>query len=348
MLITIPREFVFSVDMKTIVANQSIKPYTTFGIDAITAEFSSVTTLEELKEQLSSLPKSGVRILGGGSNMLWTQDFSGRTLHVNFKGIKIISEDDHSVIVEAQAGENWHELVLWTLQHNYGGVENLALIPGNIGAAPIQNIGAYGVELKDVFVQCRVIHIDNLKEEVLDAAACQFGYRDSIFKGQLKNKVVITAVQLRLRKVPHTLNTAYGALEKELEGKSQTIQEVAQAVIRIRQSKLPDPKKIGNCGSFFKNPVIGYDTFEGLQARFPEIPSYPAPTGRKLPAAWLIDRLGFKGLRRGDAGVHPHQALVLVNYGEAKGSEIWSLAQEIQKAVFEKFGVTLEAEVTRY
>lgn len=332
--------------MNLLYKNFNIAAQTTFGITAQTAEFISVDTVESLKESLHTAPQAGVRILGGGSNMLWTKDFSGRTIHINLKGIRTVSETDQTVVIEVQAGENWHDLVLWAIDNQLGGIENLALIPGNVGTAPIQNIGAYGVELKNVLVQCTVIDRKDLTEYTLSLEDCELGYRDSIFKNKLKDQVVITAVQFRLQKAPHTINTSYGALEKELDGKSKNIQEVAQAVIRIRQRKLPDPNEIGNCGSFFKNPVISKKSFERLQKKYPNLPSYPAPKGVKIPAAWLIDQLGFKGLRRGDAGVHPHQALVLVNYGNANGAEIWALAQDIQKAVLDHFEISLENEVT--
>lgn len=334
--------------MNTLYKDFNIAAHTTFGIAAQTAEFVSVNTIEDLKENLRTAPAAGVRILGGGSNILWTEDFPGRTIHVNLKGIHVVSETDQAVIIEAQAGENWHELVLWAIEHQLGGLENLALIPGNVGTAPIQNIGAYGVELKDVLEQCTVIHRKDLTEHTFSLKDCELSYRDSVFKNKLKNQVVITAVQLRLQKKPHSLHTSYGTLEQELKGKTRNIQEVAQAVIRIRQRKLPDPNEIGNCGSFFKNPVVSKSNFKTLQKKYPTIPSYPTTSGIKIPAAWLIDQLGFKGLRRGDAGVHPHQALVLVNYGNASGTEIWTLAEEIQNAVLDNFGIALENEVTRY
>lgn len=334
--------------MNSLHKNFNIAAHTTFGIEAQTAEFVSVESITSLKENLRTAPKAGLRVLGGGSNMLWTQDFPGRTIHVNLKGIRRVSETNQSVIIEVQAGENWHDLVLWTIENQLAGIENLALIPGNVGAAPIQNIGAYGVELKDVLVQCSVIYRSDLSEQILSVVDCKLGYRDSIFKNELRDKVVITAVQFRLKKPPHAPNTAYGSLEQELKGKPKNIEEVAQAVIRIRERKLPNPKEIGNCGSFFKNPVVSKTKFESLQNNYPTLPSYPVSEGVKIPAAWLIDQLGYKGLRRGDAGVHPHQALVLVNYGQASGAEIWALAEEIQTAVFKKYDILLENEVTRY
>lgn len=334
--------------MKAVQYQHSIRPYTSFNIEAKTKEFVVVESLSELKESLRNYDAEKIRLLGGGSNMLWTTDFPGRTLHVNLKGITLVEENDKNALVEVKAGENWHDFVKWSLDQNLGGIENLALIPGNVGSAPIQNIGAYGVELKDVMTQCTILWRESLEEEILTTEKCQLSYRDSIFKNEYKNKTVITSVQFKLYKSPHQLKTSYGAIEEELKGKEKTIQEVAQAVIRIRTSKLPDPAKIGNCGSFFKNPILSQKQFELVLEKHPTIPHFPATTGVKVPAAWLIDQLGFKGMRRGDAGVHPKQALVLVNYGSASGKEIWDLAIEIQKAVKNHFGIPLEAEVTCY
>ena len=334
--------------MKAVQYQHSIRPYTSFNIEAKTKEFVVVESLSELKESLRNYEAEKIRLIGGGSNMLWTTDFPGRTLHVNLKGITLVEENDNNALVEVKAGENWHDFVKWSLDQNLGGIENLALIPGNVGSAPIQNIGAYGVELKDVMTQCTILWRESLEEEILTTEKCQLSYRDSIFKNEYKNKTVITSVQFKLYKSPHQLKTSYGAIEEELKGKEKTIQEVAQAVIRIRTSKLPDPAKIGNCGSFFKNPILSQKQFELVLEKHPTIPHFPATTGVKVPAAWLIDQLGFKGMRRGDAGVHPKQALVLVNYGSASGKEIWDLAIEIQKAVKNHFGIPLEAEVTCY
>ena len=334
--------------MKAVQYQHSIRPYTSFNIEAKTKEFVVVESLSELKESLRNYEAEKIRLIGGGSNMLWTTDFPGRTLHVNLKGITLVEENDKNALVEVKAGENWHDFVKWSLDQNLGGIENLALIPGNVGSAPIQNIGAYGVELKDVMTQCTILWRESLEEEILTTEKCQLSYRDSIFKNEYKNKTVITSVQFKLYKSPHQLKTSYGAIEEELKGKEKTIQEVAQAVIRIRTSKLPDPAKIGNCGSFFKNPILSQKQFELVLEKHPTIPHFPATTGVKVPAAWLIDQLGFKGMRRGDAGVHPKQALVLVNYGSASGKEIWDLAIEIQKAVKNHFGIPLEAEVTCY
>lgn len=334
--------------MKAIQYDHSIRPYTTFKVDARSAQYVSVDNLSSLKEALQSRPNGAIRILGGGSNMLWRENYPGRTIHINLKGIEKVAETDTQVSVKVQAGENWHEFVLWALKNDLGGIENLALIPGSVGAAPIQNIGAYGVELKEVMEKCTFLQKDTLTERILSVADCQLNYRNSIFKNELKGKGVVTSVQFRLTKSPHRLHTSYGALEDELQGRPRTIQSVAEAVIRIRQNKLPDPKHIGNCGSFFKNPILSLSRFEALQKKHPQLPSYPSKTGVKLPAAWLIDQLGFKGVRRGDAGVHHKQALVLVNHGNATGAEIWALAEDIQKAVHAQFGIALEPEVTCY
>ena len=334
--------------MKAIQYDHSIRPYTTFKVDARSAQYVSVDSLSSLKKALQSRPNRAIRILGGGSNMLWRKDYPGRTIHINLKGIEKVAETDTQVSVKVQAGENWHEFVLWALKNDLGGIENLALIPGSVGAAPIQNIGAYGVELKEVMEECTFLQKDTLTERVLSVADCQLNYRDSIFKNELKGKGVVTSVQFCLTKSPHLLHTSYGALENQLQGRPRTIQSVAEAVIQIRQNKLPDPKQIGNCGSFFKNPILSLSHFEALQKKHPQLPSYPSKIGVKVSAAWLIDQLGFKGVRRGDAGVHPKQALVLVNHGNATGAEIWTLAEDIQKSVHAQFGIDLEPEVTCY
>jgi len=324
----------------------SLKPYNTFGIDVITQKFIVVDSLDTLKEAITRSKKMPFRVLGGGSNVLFTEDFDGATLLMNNKGIMILNEDDHHVLVEVQAGENWHEFVVWCIRNNYGGVENLSLIPGSVGAAPIQNIGAYGVELKSIFYSCQALNVLDLSLKKFNAQECNFGYRSSIFKTDLKGKFIITSVCFQLKKVPHETKTSYGALKVYLEDKLPTIQNVAQAVIDIRQSKLPDPKKIGNSGSFFKNPLVSNSLLKRIQKTYPEIPNYPNSDNQvKIPAGWLIESLGFKGIREGDAGVHKDQALVLVNYGSAKGSEIFALAKKIQFAVNKKFQIQLEIEV---
>lgn len=332
--------------MKT---NVSLQPYNTFGIEANAKWFEEVYNLNELQLLLQAHPDTPKFILGGGSNMLLTQDLESLVIKINLKGIEVVKENETQVWVECMAGENWHEFVQWTLEQNYGGLENLSLIPGSVGAAPIQNIGAYGVELKDVFEQCEVMYIENAERQVFDKKACQFGYRDSIFKNELKNKCVVTSIQVKLTKPPHKVNTTYGAISSELDRmdiNTPTIQEVSQAVIAIRQSKLPDPKEIGNSGSFFKNPVVTKSLYESLLKHFPLMPHYPVNENQvKVPAGWLIEQSGFKGKRFGDAGIHEKQALVLVNYGNATGQELWELALTIQKTVQDNFGIFIETEV---
>ncbi|MFC4723472.1 UDP-N-acetylmuramate dehydrogenase [Geojedonia litorea] len=329
--------------------NISLKPYNTFGIDVNAKHFVSVQSLKDLQEVLSLKAYPNKFILGGGSNMLLTQDIEALVIQIDLKGIDVVSQDNDHVVVKANAGENWHEFVLWCLQHNYGGIENLSLIPGNVGSAPIQNIGAYGVELKDVFVSCEAIDLKTLSLQTFEKSDCQFDYRESIFKQKLKDKLIITSVTLKLTATNHKLNTDYGAITSQLQEYNITkpsIQDISKAVIAIRQSKLPDPKEIGNSGSFFKNPVISKTQFEELKTQFPSIPSYEvSPTEIKIPAGWLIEHAGFKGKTLGNFGVHKKQALVLVNYGGAKGQEILNLARLIQKTVFKIFNVSIETEV---
>ena len=326
--------------------NISLKNYNTFGIDVKTESFVAIKSETQLVEILQGHQDKPFRVLGGGSNILLTEDYKGLTLVMKNKGISIKDETETNVIIEVKAGENWHELVLWSLDNEFGGIENLALIPGSVGAAPIQNIGAYGVELKSVFHSCKALDLGNLTFKEFDKSACEFGYRNSIFKTKLKGKVIITSVQLQLQKKPHQTQTHYGALQNAIEGKQLNIQNIAAAVISIRKSKLPDPNEIGNSGSFFKNPVIPKKHFKELQSLYPEIPHYPDQNNHvKIPAGWLIEKLGYKGKRYGDAGVHKKQALVLVNYGQAKGSDLLNLALEIQTQIIEHFQIKLEIEV---
>ncbi|MCL4160274.1 UNVERIFIED_CONTAM: hypothetical protein GTU68_036149 [Idotea baltica] len=281
--------------------------------------------------------------------MLLTKDFDGLVIHINSKGIDIISEDNDSVIVKAKAGENWHDFVLWCINNNFGGIENLSLIPGNVGTAPIQNIGAYGVELKDVFESCEAISLETKQIQSFSKPDCKFGYRNSIFKQEAKGKYVITSVNFKLSKYNHNLSVNYGAIASQLELMQihqPTIQDISKAVISIRESKLPNPKEIGNSGSFFKNPVISNTQFNTLLENFKEIPSYPVSDNEvKVPAGWLIEKAGFKGKQFGNYGVHKNQALVLVNYGNAKGIDILNLSKLIQKTVKRLFGINIEAEV---
>lgn len=327
----------------------SLKQYNTFGIEAKASSFVAVHTTEELKLVLQQNVREKKFILGGGSNMLLTQDIEALVIHIDLKGKKIIRETDSHVWIEAQAGENWHEFVLWTLSQNYGGLENMSLIPGNVGTTPVQNIGAYGTEIKDTMVSCQAMKIDDQTMHDFSNADCRFGYRESIFKQEAKDQYIITSVVFQLTKQHHKINTAYGDIQSELAKKGitqPTIQDVSDAVIAIRQSKLPDPKTLGNSGSFFKNPILLKSDFEPIHGRFPEMKYYEvSPTEVKVPAGWLIEQAGFKGKRFGDAGVHKNQALVLVNYGNATGRELLKLSQDIQETVFNTFGIRIEAEV---
>ena len=324
----------------------SLKNYNSFGIEVETEFFAAISNEAELIEVLKSNGNKPFRVLGGGSNVLLTEDYKGLTLVMQNKGISILEETASHVLIEVQAGENWHELVLWALENDFGGIENLALIPGSVGAAPIQNIGAYGVELSSVFHRCKALDLASLSFNEFDKAACEFGYRSSVFKTHLKGKAIITRVQFKLSKKNHQTHTQYGTLQASLQGKEMSIQNIAASVIAIRKSKLPDPAQIGNSGSFFKNPVIPVNQFKQLQENYPEIPHYPDTAEKiKIPAGWLIEKLGYKGKRFGDAGVHEKQALVLVNYGNAKGVELLNLAQQIQEQVLQNFGIQLEVEV---
>lgn len=330
--------------------NTSLRPYNTFGIEVSTAyyaRFDSVKNLKQLLHQKASLP---LFILGGGSNILFTKDYNGIVLKNEILGFKTIEENSTSIVIEAGAGMNWHSFVLKCIDMNYGGVENLSLIPGNIGASPMQNIGAYGVEIKDVFEYLDAVHIETGKVKRFYKTDCAFGYRESVFKRDLKGEFIICHVAFRLSKNEHKLNTSYGAIESELqkmEITNPTIRDVSNAVISIRQSKLPDPQEIGNAGSFFKNPVVPQKTLQILLEKYPNIPHYDAPNNEsKLAAGWLIEKAGWKGKTfEGRYGVHKKQALVLVNYKNAKGKEILSLSDQIIEDVANKFDVHLEREV---
>lgn len=332
-----------------IISNASLKAFNTFGIDAKALSYCSITSITMLKDVLGKNRDKPLFVLGGGSNMLLTKNVEALVLHINLKGVEVIGETEHTVIVKAMAGENWHNFVLWCLNQNYGGIENLSLIPGHVGTAPIQNIGAYGVELKDVFVSCDAIHIENQETRTFPKADCNFGYRESIFKQELKGQYIITSVNFELTKDNHQLHTDYGVIKNELESNgitAPTIQDISNAVIAIRQSKLPDPNEIGNSGSFFKNPIISAKEYTKLQENFPDMPSYKVSEDTvKVPAGWLIEKAGFKGKRFNDYGVHDKQALVLVNYGNASGQDIFKLAQLIQQTVKRLFNISIETEV---
>ncbi|MEO6734385.1 MAG: UDP-N-acetylmuramate dehydrogenase [Ferruginibacter sp.] len=334
--------------------NFSLKKYNTFGIDALARYFSSFTNMDELKELLEFNQPSTINhqpstlILGGGSNILFTKNFGGLVIKNEVHGIDKINEDEEHVFIKAGAGVNWHQLVVHCINNNWAGMENLSLIPGNTGASPMQNIGAYGVEIKDIFFELEAFHLHENKIVKFNLNDCEFGYRESVFKQKFKNEFAIINVTFRLSKNPK-LNTSYGAIEQELAAMQVTelsIQAISQAIINIRSSKLPDPAEIGNAGSFFKNPEIAADHFEKLKNNFPKIVGYTLPNGKiKLAAGWLIEQCGWKGYRKGDAGCHAKQALVLINYGNAKGGEILLLSQEIIASVNEKFNVLLEKEV---
>jgi len=330
-----------------ILNNISLKEYNTFGVEVYAKRFVIISSFYDL-QQLLKIEKE-LFLISGGSNMLLTKDIEKLVVFINIKGVSINKENEESVHITVNSGENWHEFVLWCISKNYGGVENLSLIPGNVGTCPIQNIGAYGVEVKETITKVEALKIETGKLVTFSNTECNFGYRNSIFKNEAKGKYIITSVSFQLTKTIHQLNTSYGAIETALKEKKclkPTIKDVSEAVIAIRKSKLPDPKEIGNSGSFFKNPVISTQQFIELQKKHPTIPSYKiSETETKVPAGWLVEKCGFKGKRFGDAGVHEKQALVLVNYGNAKGIEIYNLAKKIQKTIFEKFQISLEIEV---
>ena len=333
----------------TIQNNFSLKKYNTFGIEAKAKQFVAVHSIEDLNTILKEHQSEPKFILGGGSNMLLTQDIQALVIHIDLKGKKVLKEDDDFVWVESQAGENWHEFVLWTIDQNFGGLENMSLIPGNVGTTPVQNIGAYGTEIKDTFVSCEAMTIATQLMKTFTKEDCHFGYRESIFKQEVKDQFIITSVVFKLTKRNHKINTSYGDITKELEKQNvttPTLKDVSNAVIAIRQSKLPDPATLGNSGSFFKNPIIPKEQYEKAHALHPEMPHYVvSETEVKVPAGWLIEKTGFKGKRFGDAGIHKNQALVLVNYGNATGQEILAVSRDIQTTVLKEFGIAIEAEV---
>ena len=332
-----------------ILTDFSLKNYNTFGIEAKARQFVAVHNIVELRTILEENNASKKFILGGGSNMLLTKDIEALVIHIDLKGKKIIKETDDFVWVECQSGENWHEFVLWTIDQNFGGLENMSLIPGNVGTTPVQNIGAYGTEIKDTFDSCEAMKIENQEIKTFIQEECHFGYRESIFKNEAKDKYVITSVVYKLTKRHHKINTSYGDITAELAKKNisnPSLKDVSDAVIVIRQSKLPDPKELGNSGSFFKNPILLKTDFEEIHQQFPEMKYYEvSDTEVKVPAGWLIEQAGFKGKRFGDAGIHKNQALVLVNYGNATGQEILAVSKTIQESIFKTFGIHIEAEV---
>jgi UDP-N-acetylmuramate dehydrogenase len=331
--------------------NINLKPYNTFGIEANARYFCKISTEEELEELLSSEVYKNERhlILGGGSNILFTKDFDGLIIKVDLQGIKQQEETDDTIDLNVKSGELWHNLVLYCVQQNLGGIENLSLIPGTVGAAPIQNIGAYGIEVKEVIQKVEAINLLTGERKSFTNAECMFGYRESIFKHELKEKYFISSVTLTVTKKNHLLNTSYGAIQdtlKAMQVTEPTIKNISDAVIHIRKTKLPDPMIIGNAGSFFKNPTITLSQYEQLKNSYSEIPGYPSVNQSvKVPAGWLIEQCGWKGKRVNNIGVHAQQALVLVNYGNGKGNEIFQLAKNILTSVKEKFDITLTTEV---
>lgn len=330
--------------------NVSLKPYNTFGVDVKTDYFVDLVDAAQCQNVLNWAKENQQKILliGGGSNLLLVEDWIGLTMKVSTQGIEVYDENEDWVYVEAQAGVNWHDFVQWTLDHNFGGVENLSLIPGNVGTAPIQNIGAYGVEISNVLVGLSAVHIQSGEIQYFTKEDCKLDYRDSIFKNSVKNQYIIWSVRFELSKKNHQIHTDYGDIQMELQKlgiKEPRIQDVSQAIINIRKSKLPDPSELGNSGSFFKNPLISQTKFEELKKDYPEIVAYPVENLMKIAAGWLIEKAGWKGKRVKNTGVHEKQALVLVNYGNASGKDILELSENIIKDIQKKFGITLEREV---
>ena len=328
----------------------SLRNLNTFGLESQAQSFEEVKSVEELTEILKNpdLKNTPKFILGGGSNILLTRDVDALVIKISIGGIEKVKEDDEHIWLHAGAGEKWHDFVMYCVEHGYAGIENLSLIPGTIGAAPMQNIGAYGIEIKDVVETVEAIFYDSAETRIFSKEECNFGYRESVFKHELKGKCIITGVTFRLNKKP-VYHVEYGDIQKTLQEagiESLSIKAVSDAVIKIRKSKLPDPAEIGNAGSFFKNPEIPEEQFNKLKTDYPALPGYPVSPGFiKVPAGWLIEQAGWKGFRDGSIGVHTQQALVLVNYGGGSGEEIKLLSQKIQKSVEEKFGISLIAEV---
>ena len=334
----------------TILEYHSLQPYNTFGIDVSAHYFCTIKTKDEIEQVIKEELKNYSKFLfiGGGSNILFCSDFEGLVIENKIEGIEIIKEDNDFVWIKSLSGTNWHDLVLYCVERNYGGIENLSLIPGTVGAAPMQNIGAYGAELKDVFIELEAIDVKTAETKIFTKNDCNFGYRNSVFKNEEKGKYFIYSVTLKLSKHPK-VNVSYGDIQKILDAKNiadPTIENVSDVVIAIRESKLPNPKEIGNAGSFFKNPEIESALAEKIKMNYPEMPKYDLPNGNvKIPAAWLIEQCGWKGKHVGNTGNHDKQALVIVNYGNASGNEIRQHALTVQQSVLNKFGIALEAEV---
>lgn len=330
--------------------NISLREYNTFGIDVQAKEFVEVKSVEELSIlcQAFNFSDRKMLVIGGGSNLLLTGNFDGMVIRNAIKGIEVVSENNDFLTVKAFSGEVWHEFVMWSVERGLGGIENLSLIPGCVGAAPMQNIGAYGAEIKQTCISVDAMLIESGEIRTFTKEECKFGYRESIFKNEVKGNYIITSVTFMLNKHPQ-LNATYGAIQQTLAARnitSPTVKDISDAVISIRQSKLPDPKVLGNSGSFFKNPEIPISQYEQIKKEYPELVAYPVGTDNmKLAAGWLIEQCGWKGKRVGNVGSHQDQALVLVNYGGATGKEIWDLAMQIQSSVKEKFGVVITPEV---
>ena len=323
----------------------SLKKFNTFNVSETANFIYEVEEINELKEILSD-SKGKTLILGGGSNILFTKRFEGTIINLKNKGIKVVSENKDSILVEVCAGENWNDFVIWAVENNYGGIENLSLIPGNVGAAPIQNIGAYGVELKDIFYSCSGIELDSLKEFEMNKSECKFSYRNSIFKNELKDKVVITSIKLNLTKDNHHFNIDYKDLKENLSNSELSLKVISDEVIKIRQSKLPDHKSVGNCGSFFKNPIVSLSKLKKIKAVYPNLPSFKIDSNNyKIPAAWLIEKSGFKERGNKNVGVYENQPLVIINHGSATGKEILDFANEIKETIYNNFNIQLEEEV---
>jgi UDP-N-acetylmuramate dehydrogenase len=353
MFITTANNYICAVISNTFMSiiqeNISLKPFNTFGVAVSTSFFAEIFSESDLNELLgeSIVKTQPLLVLGGGSNLLFTRDFKGLVIKMSIPGISF-DVQDNDIMVTAGAGVVWNDLVNYCVNNGFAGIENLSLIPGTVGASPIQNIGAYGVELKDVFHSCAAREIATATERVFKFEDCRFGYRDSIFKNELKGQYIITSVSFKLSKQAK-INTQYGAIQTELQSRKidhPTIADISRVVADIRVSKLPDPSTIGNAGSFFKNPVIEQASFESVFAKFPDLVHYPAPGGKvKLAAGWLIEQCGFKGKIAGHTGTWKNQALVLVNHGSATGQEVYSFSEEIINTVYSKFGIALEREV---
>ena len=325
--------------------NSSLKKFNTFNVDELAQLIIEIDNISDLPNILSN-KKDEILVLGGGSNILFTKPYNGLIINLKNKGKKIIQEDENTVLVEVSAGENWHEFVLWAIKNNFGGLENLSLIPGNLGAAPIQNIGAYGVELKDIFYSCKGLMLDTLSEFEFKKTECKFDYRTSIFKSTLKNKTVITSVKLILTKSKHNFNIDYKDLNINLQDTELSVKKISDEVIKIRTSKLPNPKFFGNCGSFFKNPIVNSDTYKSLLDKFPNISAHKIDEDNyKISAAWLIDQSGFKNKKDKNVGVYENQPLVIINNGKATGKELLNFALNIKETIYNNFEIELEEEV---